>query len=68
MANKPLAAEGYTSYRYAGPYGGIAIGARDTADALNEVRRSLCSGEQPSIRLLQMWDGETWVAAEQASA
>lgn len=42
--DKPLAVAGLTSYRYRGAYGWIMIGAKDTADALREANRSLCSG------------------------
>ncbi|MES2903307.1 MAG: hypothetical protein V4696_03900 [Pseudomonadota bacterium] len=60
---RPLAAAPFTSYRYAGPYGGIAIGARDTADALKQAARSLSSGEEPDVARLQKWNGEAWESA-----
>ena len=64
MSNIPMAAAGLDSYRYQGPYGAIMIGARDTADALNEAKRSLDAGsENANVGLLQRWDGEQWVAA-----
>ena len=42
--NSPCAAHGWTSYRYAGRYGTIMIGATSTQDALNEADRSLTQG------------------------
>ena len=41
---RPCAAHGWTSYRYAGRYGTIMIGATSTQDALNEADRSLTQG------------------------
>ena len=38
-AERPCAAHGWTSYRYAGRYGSIMIGATSTQDALNEADR-----------------------------
>ena len=38
---RPCAAHGLTSYRYAGRHGSIMIGATSTQDALNEADRSL---------------------------
>jgi hypothetical protein len=54
--DKPLAVAGLTSYRYAGRYGYIMIGARDTADAMREAARS-CTGYAPTIKNLQVWTG-----------
>jgi len=62
--DRPIAAHPYVSYRYAGPYGGISIGARDDADALNEARRSLDAGGAPDPGLLERWDGERWVCVQ----
>ena len=64
MSNRPMAAAPWTSYRYAGPYGAIMIGAMDTADALNEAKRSLSNGEHPDVGLLQRWNGEQWEPAQ----
>lgn len=50
--NKPCAAPGYTSYRARGRYGWIMIGAKDTADALREAKRSTTG----NIRDLEIWD------------
>jgi hypothetical protein len=61
--DRPLAAAPWNSYRYAGPYGGIAIGARDDVEALREAGRSLDSGDRPDMGLLERWDGERWVPA-----
>ncbi len=40
LCNRPLSANGLTSYRYKGPYGWIMIGAHDTEGALMEAARS----------------------------
>ena len=61
---KALAAKPYDSYRYAGPYGGIAIGANSIVEALREAGRSLDSGATPDEGLLERWDGGQWVACE----
>lgn len=61
---RPLAAFPYRSYRYASPYGGIAIGAMNTADALAQAARSLSSGEAPELGLLEVWNGEAWERAQ----
>ena len=62
--DRPLAAAPLDSYRYAGPYGGIAIGARSTSEALREAKRSLEYGAAPDVALLQHWNGETWESAQ----
>lgn len=51
---RPLAAEGLTSYRCRGRYGWIMIGARDHEDALREARRS---HHEARIEDLQIWNG-----------
>lgn len=51
---KPLAAPGLNSYRYAGRFGWVMIGATDEADALREAARSV-TGEV-SRENLQAWD------------
>lgn len=51
MHNKPLAAQGFKSYRAKGRYGWIMIGAIDTEAAKREAARS--TSEQFS---LQVWD------------
>lgn len=54
MTDRPLAAPGLTSYRYAGPLGWVMIGARDESDALREAARSI---DGPADRdRLQVWD------------
>lgn len=62
ITDKPLAAPGLTSYRYAGRYGWIMIGARSTEDALREARRS-SSGDPAEITAagLQVWAGDRYV-------
>jgi hypothetical protein len=62
LFDKPMAAKPWISYRYHGPYGGIAIGAMTDTEALVEASRSLSSGEQPDARLLERWNGERWVS------
>ena len=49
---RPCAAHGWTSYRYAGRYGTIMIGATSTQDALNEADRSLTQGAATVERLI----------------
>lgn len=59
MHDKPMAAIGLTSYRYKGRYGYIMIGARNTADALNEAKRST---ENVVPWVLEIWNGSEYVA------
>lgn len=54
--DKPLAAHGLISYRYAGNYGWIMIGATDHADALKEAARSM-RHDTPTLDKLQVWTG-----------
>jgi hypothetical protein len=58
--NKPMAAEGLTSYRYRGRYGWCMIGASDLDDALNEAWR--CTDERDPARL-EVWNGTEYVKA-----
>ncbi len=62
--DKPLAAHGLTSYRYAGRYGWVMIGARDDADAIREAARS--SPDYTSMASLQVWDGSKYIYVRQA--
>ena len=55
--NKPCAAPGLISYRYLGRYGWIMIGARDTADALSEARRST---NDVVLNRLEVWRGTAY--------
>lgn len=57
--NRPCAAHGLISYRYAGNYGWIMIGATDHADALKEAMRSMRSmrHDTPTLDKLQVWNG-----------
>ena len=55
---RPCAAHGWTSYRYACRYGYIMIGATSTQDALNEADRSLTHGVA-SIDRLEIWNAQT---------
>ena len=59
--DRPLAAEGLTSYRYRGRYGWVMIGATSVADALNEARRSTQVPEHKPERHLQVWNGQEYV-------
>lgn len=61
--DRPMAAPGLTSYRYAGRNGFVMIGARDTADALEQARLSIW-GEVDQSRL-EVWsaDALTYVKA-----
>ncbi len=52
--DRPCAAAGFISYRYAGRYGYVMIGGKDDADALREAGRSI-DGE-PVMEELQVWD------------
>lgn len=60
FTEKPLAAPGFTSYRYQGNYGWIMIGAKDDAGALNEAGRSLSYGK-PTLDRLQIYNGQQYV-------
>lgn len=60
LTDRPLAAPGLTSYRCAGRYGWIMIGAKDHAEALQEARRT-CPDALPQD--LQVWDGTQYVKA-----
>ena len=55
---RPCAASGLTSYRYAGRYGYIMIGATDHADALSEAGRSTDNIDPAK---LEVWDGAKYV-------
>lgn len=55
--NRPCASAGLKSYRYAGPYGFIMIGAEDDAAALRQAARSTVT---PTRDRLERWDGATY--------
>jgi len=55
---RPCAAAGLTSYRYAGRYGSIMIGATSTQDALNKADRSLTQGAA-TVERLEIWNALT---------
>lgn len=59
--DKPLAAPPFDSYRYRGRYGFIMIGARDTAEALSEARRS--TDGPVTLDHLEKWDGTQYTEA-----
>ena len=50
--------QGWTSYRYAGRYGHIMIGATSTQDALNKADRSLTQGAA-TVDRLEIWNALT---------
>lgn len=59
---RPCAADGYTSYRYRGPYGWIMIGATSIQDAINEANRS--TRGPAVIDRLEVWSGNQYMKAE----
>lgn len=59
ITDKPLAAEGFISYRYKGRYGWIMIGASDDDHALTEARRS--TDYAVDKENLQVWNGSEYV-------
>lgn len=61
MTARPLAASPWGSYRYRGRYGFIMIGARDTAEALTEARRS--TDGPVTLDHLEKWDGTQYAPA-----
>jgi hypothetical protein len=60
---RPMAAEGLTSYRYPGTYGWAMIGASSNADALREAARS--TRAEITLDRLEVWSDatQTYVAA-----
>ena len=54
FTDRPCAAAGLTSYRYAGRYGWIMIGASNDRDALTEAARS--TGARADLARLERWD------------
>lgn len=61
VTDRPLAAEGFTSYRCKGGYGWIMIGALDHADAMREARRSSAEAKPED---LEVWNGEQYVPVD----
>jgi len=57
---RPCAAAGLTSYRYAGRYGHIMIGAVNSLDALVQADHSLGKAGAATIDRLEIWDPQTW--------
>lgn len=57
--DRPCAAHGLRSYRYAGRYGWIMIGAKDAAGALREAARSTDAVIERAK--LQRWNGTRYV-------
>lgn len=60
-SNRPMAAPGLQSYRYAGRNGWIMIGAKDNAAALKKAQES--TTETVAEERLQRWDGKAYVPA-----
>ena len=58
VTDRPCAAAGLTSYRCAGRYGWIMVGATSHADAMREARRS---SDSVTPAGLQVWDGACYV-------
>jgi len=61
MQTDPRAVTGLKTYRYRGPYAFVWIGAKTTAEALREAKRSL--DHMPDVSKLEVWNGEAYVAA-----
>ncbi|MBA9846810.1 hypothetical protein ACUXIL_003358 [Ralstonia pickettii] len=57
LCDRPLAAQGFTSYRCRSRYGWIMIGAYDDRDALSEARRSRADALSQD---LEVWDGSQY--------
>lgn len=58
VSDRPLAAEGYLSYRCKGAFDWIMIGAKDDADAMVQARRSSAYAKRET---LQKWNGAAYV-------
>ncbi|MGN8188697.1 hypothetical protein ACTJLD_22175 [Burkholderia sp. 22088] len=58
ISDRPLAAEGFKSYRCKGRFGWIMIGASDVEDAMREARRSC---PEAKVADLEEWNGERYV-------
>lgn len=58
-SNRPMAAPGLQSYRYAGRTGWIMMGAKDNAAALKKAQES--TPEPVTEDRLQRWDGKAYV-------
>lgn len=63
--DKPLAAEGFTSYRCKTPYGYVMIGATDDEDAYREAQRSTDFAKREN---LEVWNGQKYVPIQQPVA
>lgn len=64
-SNRPVAAPGLQSYRYAGPRGWIMMGAKDDAAALRKAQES--SAITVTEARLQRWDGKAYVPVTQTT-
>lgn len=56
--DKPLAAPGLTSYRYAGRYGWIMVGASSIDDALRQAQQSTV--DTVTLDRLEVWQGQQY--------
>jgi len=64
LHDRPMAAEGLTSYRYRGPLGWIMAAANSHSEALAEAQRSISDPRvKASAENLQIWDGAKYVPA-----
>lgn len=64
--DRPLAGPGLISYRYAGPYGWLMIGAKNDRDALVQAQRS--TDEPVTPDKLERWNGTEYKPTERATA
>lgn len=62
VCDRPLAADGLTSYRCRGRFGWIMIGAKNDDEAFREAQRS---SETVARETLQRWNGEAYVNVSQ---
>tara|TARA_R110002012_G_scaffold262505_1_gene444809 strand:+ start:6077 stop:13843 length:7767 start_codon:yes stop_codon:yes gene_type:complete len=66
VTDKPMAAEGFDSYRYKGRYGWVMIGAKSEQEALSEAGRTVTGDVSPEN--LQKWDGVKYTPIKQAES
>lgn len=66
FTERPVAAAGFTSYRYRGPHGWIMIGASGNADALKEARRS--TDAPVALNKLEVWRVDHYEPVEAPNA
>lgn len=59
LQDMPCADEGFDSYRYAGRFGFIMIGANSHKEALRKAARGFGEGGTATLDKLEKWDGES---------